>query len=119
MILGYTTKVVIVKPAKITDRYNSERLEYDPEKGATLVDFEPLVSVQPTSQTEDSDHRLMVTTGWRLITPLGTDIPLASVDRVRFAGREVEVAGDVSRWPHPIIPGGVHHVEALLTEVTG
>ncbi|QQM15105.1 head-to-tail stopper [Gordonia phage Banquo] len=119
MNLGYTTKIAIVKPAKVVDRYNSERFEYDPDKGATVVDVVPLVSVQPASQTESADFRTMVTTGWRLIGPPGVDLPLSPVDRVRFAGREVMVDGEVARWPHPVKPGGVHHVEAMLSEVTG
>lgn len=115
-MIGFTTKVQILKPAVVTDRYGNEVLDYE---NGTPVDVERLVSVQPTTQTEDTDARLMVVNGWRLITPAGVDIPLAEVDRVLFNGREVEVAGNVLRWPHPVVPGKVHHVEADLTLVRG
>ncbi|QDH85052.1 head-to-tail stopper [Gordonia phage Dardanus] len=118
-MLGYTTKIAIVKPARVVDRHNSETFEYNPDKGATVVDVEPLVSVQPTSQAEDSTGRVMLTSGWQLVTPPGVDLPLEAVDRVRFAGREADVAGEVARWPHPVIRGAVHHVEAQLTAVSG
>lgn len=116
---GYTTKIAIVKPAIVLDRYENETHEYDPDKGATVVDVEPLVSVQPTSQTETSDNRTLLISGWMLVTPVGVDIPLDAVDRVLFAGKAAEVMGEVARWPHPVVPGGVHHVEAQLQVVTG
>lgn len=115
-MVGFTTRIQILKPAVVTDRYGSEVLDYD---AGETIDVPRLVSVQPSSQTEDTENRIMTVTGWALITPAGVDIPLAAVDRVLFNGREVEVVGDVARWPHPVIPGGVHHVEAQLSAVAG
>ncbi|AXQ65133.1 hypothetical protein SEA_SCHMIDT_11 [Gordonia phage Schmidt] len=120
MPLGYTTRIEIVKPGRKTDPYNpgGAVLDWSPE-AVTVVPVERLVSVQPNAQTETADHRVLLTSGWLLVTPPGMDLPLSAIDRVRFAGREVQVDGDVARWPHPTKPGGVHHVEAQLTAVSG
>lgn len=117
MSYGYTTKIQIVKPAESRDRYSS--VTYDYGDAAEVVDVARAVSVQPASEGVAGANRVQVTTGWTLITPVGMDLDLSPVDRVRWAGNEAKVDGTVGRWPHPTIPGAVHHVEAHLEEVTG
>lgn len=117
MSYGYTTKIQVVKPAEALDRYGN--VTYDYGDDAVVVDVERAVSVQPASEAVAGANRVTVTTGWTLITPVGMDLDLSPVDRVRWAGNEARVDGAVGRWPHPTVPGGVHHVEAHLEEVTG
>ncbi|AXQ51849.1 head closure Hc1 [Gordonia phage Catfish] len=117
-MLSYTTRIVIVKPGRTSDRYSDDILDWTPE-AVTRIEVERGVSLQPTSQAEGNDRRTLLTSGWLLATPAGMDLPLEAVDRIEFGGRTVEVTGEVARFPHPIIRGGVHHVEAQLTAVTG
>jgi hypothetical protein len=61
----------------------------------------------------------MVTTGWRIYTPAGVDIDVVPTDRIEWAGRVLEVIGEVARWPHPIRPASVHHCEIDVQKVSG
>ncbi|QOV99513.1 hypothetical protein [Rhodococcus pyridinivorans] len=116
--MAYTTRIEILRPREVPSRYTpgSVSLDYsDPE----VIPVDMRVSLQPTASKEQADGRMSVVSGWFLSTPVGADIDLRSTDRVRALGRVMQVLGEVLRWPHPIRPGGVHHVEATLEEVTG
>lgn len=116
-MISYTTRVQIVKPAITKDRYENDTYDYG--DAATVIDVVRPLSIQPASTAIEGTNRFMVTEGWTLRTPVGMDLDLSPVDRVRWGGFEAAVNGAVSKWPHPIRPGGVHHVEANLTEATG
>lgn len=115
MIFGDT--ISILRPATTgRDRYNNEVLDWD---GATPIPVERLVSVQPASMTEGAGGRAVaLVSTWRLITPAGMDLDLLPIDRVFHNGRYLEVVGEIERWPHPIVPGAVHHVEAGLQKAS-
>lgn len=61
----------------------------------------------------------MVVTGWRIYSRAGVDLDIEPTDRIEWAGRSLEVLGEVSRWPHPIRPGRVHHVEVDVQRISG
>lgn len=115
---GFTSRITILRPTVVEDEFSSgTTLDWSkPER--VPVDF--LVSLQPLTSTEGPVERPQVITGWQLITPPGRDLPLRSIDRVESAaGQVLAVIGDILRFPHPIRPEGVHHVEAMLERVTG
>lgn len=117
MKAGFTTRVKIKHPTVSKDRYNNDQFDYDVE----AVDVPDLVSLQPTSSVEGTtEGRLGTIQTFRLYTQPGKDIDLSSIDRVVDpAGRDLEVLGEVQRWPHPMIVGGVHHAEVDLRYVKG
>lgn len=114
---GFTTKISILRGREILDEFDSRIDWSDPEE----IEVEPLVSLQPATSSEGPVERPQVVTWWTLVTRPGHDLPLRSTDRVRVAGSgmALSVVGDVQRWPHPIVPGAVHHVEAQLQVVSG
>lgn len=117
MRAGFTTSITILRPKVEEDEFASEALDWtDPEEVA--VDF--MVSVQPMSSSEGPADRPQVISGWQLISPPGRDLPLRSIDRIRIpSGMVFAVIGDILRFPHPMKPNGVHHVEAILERVSG
>ncbi len=109
----YLQTVVVVRPAKTTDRYNNVKYDYGAAAARIPVSG---VNVQPQGgSTEDTDDRQVTVTGWRLFTPRGMDLDLRETDRVEHDGMTLQVAGKVARWPAP--GGGIHHIEADLQEV--
>lgn len=116
MIATHET-VTVVRPATRRDRYDNTVYDWDNATRAVYGN----VAVLPTSQDESGvgEFRQAVTTGWRLYTRPGNDIDITPYDRVEWAGVELEVAGEVARWPHPLRRGGVHHVEVSLRRRTG
>lgn len=114
-MIGFTTPIVIQRPATRTSRKSSiPVLDYD---NATEIAVPFLVSLQPQGSTEGPVERPQVSTSWRLITPPNTDLDLRSNDRVKSGSIVLEVVGDVAKWPHPMRINAVHHVEAYLQEV--
>lgn len=116
----YTTKIDILRPREVSSRYTpgSSELDYsDPE----VIPVEERVALQPQSSRESvgGGDRFSVVSGWLLVTQTGVDIPLRSTDRIRAGSLVLSVIGEVMRWPHPVRPDGVHHVEASLEAVTG
>ena len=108
--------ITIVRPLVTRDRYGSDVLDYT--AGTRILVSG--VCVQPRSSTETTtDARDMVTTGWRIYTPAGMDLDVTPTDRIEWAGRTCEVLGDIARWPHPVRPGHVHHVEVDVQKVSG
>lgn len=116
--MAYTSKIEILRPREVQDRYSSDATSLD-YSDPVVIDVERRVELQPMSSREQGDHRHSVVSGWVLVTPTGMDLDLRSTDRIRHGGRVLAVAGDVARWPHPIRPDLVHHVEATLEEVRG
>lgn len=117
--MAYQQRIAILRPAEVPDRYSTEvRLDYD---NPTRIPVDRPVSLQPVASREQTEAggRFSVVTGWALQTPPGMDLDLRDTDRVEYAGRVLSVLGDVLRWPHPIRPGAVHHIEATLEEVRG
>lgn len=108
--------IVIVRPLVTRDRYGSDVLDYQHGTRTTAAE----VAVQPRSSTENTtDSRDMVTTGWRIYSRAGVDLDIEPTDRVEWAGRTLEVVGEVARWPHPVHPSRVHHVEVDVQKVSG
>ncbi|WP_182359477.1 hypothetical protein [Tomitella gaofuii] len=114
-MIGYTTRVQVVRPLEERDRYENVRYNYE---AGEVRDVPALVSLQPVGQDSDDENRVMVTGTWVLRTRPGTDIDLVETDRVRSFHGDMKVEG-IGRWPHPIRPGGVHHAEVKLQVVTG
>lgn len=113
----YTSSITIVRPAWITDRYNSQRLDWEQATRTPVTG----VSVQPTATTESAtEPRTQTVTGWRVYTRAGVDLDVRATDRVELAtGVVCEVVGEVARWPHPIRSGAAHHIEFDLQRVRG
>lgn len=108
--------VTVVRPTVTRDRWDNDVADW---AAATRTVVHGVV-VMPTSQIEDATgNRVAVTSGWRLFTAPGRDMDLRATDRVEWQGMSLEVLGEVARYPHPIRPGHVHHVEAQLQQVTG
>lgn len=117
MAAGYTSTITILRPGVVESDHASEPVldHSDPER----IEVPFLVSMQPMTSTEGPSTRPQVVSGWWLCTPAGRDLDLRPTDRVEFGSIELEVIGEVGRWPHPIRPGAVHHVEAMLERVVG
>lgn len=79
------------------------------------------VSVQPNKTSESTtDARDQNVVGWRIRSRAGVDLDIKGSDRVKLEnGAVCEVIGEIGRWPHPIKPGAVHHVEFDVQRVTG
>ncbi|WP_037184853.1 hypothetical protein [Rhodococcoides fascians] len=116
--MAYSARIDILRPREVKDRYSSEAVSLD-YSDPIVIPVERRVSLQPAASREQGDNRNGIITGWVLTTPTGMDLDLRSTDRVRHGERVLEVIGDVARWPHPIRPDLVHHVEAALEEVRG
>lgn len=112
----WTSSLTVLRAPVVLDRYKSERFDW-PNAVRTLVDG---VNVQPTITTESStEPRYQTISGWRVTSRAG-DVDIRATDRVELAdGTVCEVVGEVARWPHPIRPGLVHHVEFDLQRVRG
>jgi hypothetical protein len=113
----WTSSITVLRAPVVVDRYNSERFDWtDPAR--TPVEG---VNVQPTVTTESTtEPRLQTISGWRVTSRAGVDIDIRATDRVELAdGTVCEVIGEVARWPHPIRPGAVHHIEVDLQRVRG
>ncbi|MEW2578346.1 hypothetical protein [Streptomyces syringium] len=77
------------------------------------------VSVQPNLQTEATDPtRTVAVTGWRVLSEPGTDADIRAEDRIEWNGMTLEVQGEVARWAE-FQHGGTHHIEFVMTRVTG
>ncbi len=107
--------ITIVRPSWMRDRYGDDVADWAHAQHTTVTG----VSMQPAAQAEDvtSAARVMVTTGYKLHTR--GDVDLRSEDRVLYDDVELEVVGEVARWPHPIHPRRIHHVEAFLERRSG
>lgn len=115
---GYTCRVAIKRPTDtVQGRYNQAKVDWS---AIEPVDVPDLVSVQPLSDTESgaAEMRSTKTTKWRLLTQPGLPIDLQSNDRVIWLGNEYGV-DEVLQWPDPYIENAIHHVEAILTKVSG
>lgn len=112
----YLDDVTVVRAPTVRDRWDNDV----PDWAAATRTVVSGVAVQPTSQVEDATgRRVALSTGWRLFTRPGVDVDLRAADRVEWKGLSLEVIGEVARWPHPLRPGGVHHVEAELRRLEG
>lgn len=113
----FTGSLVIVRAAMVVDRYGSSV----PDWGDTTRTPVDRVAIQPTTTSETTtEPRTQVVSGWRVYTRAGVDLDLRPTDRVELAnGTVCEVVGEVSRWPHPVRPNAVHHVEVDLHRVSG
>lgn len=113
----FNDEIVVVKPHVVRDRYGSDSLDYGEAAARATV---PNVAVQPRSTTENTaDARDQVVAGWRIYSRAGTDLDVDPVDHIEWAGRKLEVVGEVARWPHPTRPGAVHHAEVDVQRITG
>lgn len=113
----YTSSITVLRAPLDVDRYGSQQRDWDNAARSQVTG----VSVQPTASTENvSDPRDQVITAWRVYSRAGVDIDIRHTDRVELdTGTVCEVVGEIARWPHPIRPGAVHHVEIDLQRVRG
>lgn len=118
MRVGFTSTIAIKKPTVTSEgRYGNDSYDY----GVEPIPVPDLVALQPVSSSESGapDNRHTTTQTFRLITQPGVDLDLAPIDRVVWAGRELDVVSEVLRWPHPMLADAVHHLEATLQLVKG
>lgn len=108
----YSATVVLVRAAKVTDKYGNVTTDWAHATRTTYAG----VSVQPDASTEETGDRSAVITGWRLITPKGRDFPALPADHVEYDGMTLQVDGEVGRYR---MGGRIHHVEARLKRVMG
>jgi hypothetical protein len=112
------TETIVVLRAPTTGRDSQGNVVRDWSAAARTTYRQ--VSVQPRTSTESrGEPRSRTVTGWRIQSRAGVDIDVVSTDRVEWADKVLEVLGDVDRWPHPIRPGSVHHVEFDVQRVRG
>lgn len=112
----FADTVTVVRAKVVRDRWDNDTLDWAAATRTTVTG----VLVMPTSQIEDAaGNRVALSSGWRLYSQPGTDVDLFATDRVEWRAMSLEVIGEVARWPHPLRPGAVHHVEAELRKVTG
>lgn len=77
------------------------------------------VSVQPTSQAEESDaSRTAVVTGWQVISAPGVDADIRYDDRIEWAGMTLEIVGEVARFLG-FLDGSTHHIQFVMRRATG
>lgn len=116
-MIDHLDSITVVRPATSTDAYGST--VYDWANATRTVVHG--VAVLPMSQHESGTgvFRDVVTTGWRVYSKPGLDIDLTAYDRVEWRGLDLEVVGEVARWPHPLRRGAIHHIEASLQRRTG
>lgn len=102
-------RVSVLRGAVVTGSYGGADIDWS----APAVTVYPAV-VQPVSSTEEVAAQQRTVTRWRLFLPPSAD--LRATDRVSWDGAQYEVDGDVQAWKRGGVP---HHVEALLTRVSG
>ena len=111
----YPETVVRLRAPLVADPYGGQVRDWSAAVETTV----PGVQVQPSESEEPSEAgRASVVTTFRLLTPIGTDLDLLRTDRVRWAGDDWLVDGEVARHKRPST-GTVHHVEAMLRRVAG
>lgn len=115
----FNQQIEVQRPRRVASVYSTEDdvLTWEfPER--VHVPFK--VSVQPSDTTEGDEHRPQTVSTWRLYTPPGRDLDLRAEDRVVLGGTlPLQVVGEPQKWPDPLRPGHVHHVEARLEVVRG
>lgn len=114
-IARYRQRVTVLRAPLVAGAYGRQTRDWPAARGHELVG-----TMQPLSSSEDSDDQAQTLTRWRLsLTRWRLYVPgrsdLLATDRVRWAGVEgdLEVDGDVERWPR--------HTRAALrpTELAG
>lgn len=117
----YLDVIEIIKPVEVRVGHGSAtQLSHDPEDGARIVTVTKPVELQPRTRIElDDQTRVATQSGYVLFTSPGQDIDLDPVDRVRTRYGDLDVVGEVQRWPDTRYESGVHHVECELESRTG
>lgn len=114
--MKYHDTITVVRAPVIRDRWDNDTADWAAATRTVVVD----VLVLPSSQIEDAaGNRIAVATGWRLYSAPGVDVDLRASDRVEWQGLSLEVIGEVGRWPHPLRPATIHHIEAELRRMEG
>lgn len=119
MALFFHQSVTRLRAPLVSDGYGETRnWAAATETALEQVEVQPITQAELISAGRDASIRR-----WRFFTRRGVDVDLVYTDRIRWtdlAGDvlDLEVEGDVARWP---MPGGrgVHHVEAVLKKVDG
>lgn len=120
----YQQSMSILRPVKVSDRYNpdGERLSYDLADGAYRTPVATGVDVQPRTEVETDDNgtRVATRTVWWLCTPDGVDLDVEPTDRISVdGGPDLDIVGEVHRWPSDDYPSGVDHVALALEYKNG
>lgn len=103
-------QVTILRAPQIAGPYNGSTADW---VNATESAPQP-AAVQPLSSSEDVVLQARTETRWRLFLLPTTDV--LTTDRVRWAGNDHEVDGEVERHR---IAGRDHHQELVLLRVVG
>lgn len=120
----YQQSISILRPVRVSDRYNpeGEQLSYDLADGAARIPISFGVDVQPRTEVEADENgtRVATRTVWWLCTPDGVDLDVAPTDRVSVdGGPDLDIVGEVHRWPSDDYPSGVDHVSLALEYKNG
>lgn len=117
MSLIFNQSIAVLRPTIVKDPYSPQgRKTWDNPK---VIPYDHLVSVQPSSTTENDGRTGTVTSTFILFTQPGHDIDLQPGDRVRVGGMlDLDVVGEPMTWPDPFTQQ-VHHVEARLEAIRG
>lgn len=107
-MLPFTTDDVTIVHAELVEGYANNYIR--DWAYATRTTVRGLV--QQTSTTETVRGNDQVTAIFLILLPPGT--PVASSDRIEWAGRTLEVDGPPSSWPGPAA-----HIELTAVEVRG
>ncbi|WP_411815494.1 hypothetical protein [Gordonia sp. SND2] len=117
----YTTPIKILRPVEIAAPHGrATTLTYEVSEGAQLIDVDNPVELQPAARVElDDDMRIATQSGYEMQTQPGVNIDLRPYDRVRTSIGDLDVVGEVKRWPGTEFESGVDHVEVILELRTG
>lgn len=117
----YLDQIEVIKPAEIRAPHGSATtLSHDVADGARIVTVTKPVELQPRTRIElDDETRVATRSGFVLFSSPGEDIDIDPVDRIRTVYGDLDVVGEVKRWPDTRYPSGVHHVECELESRKG
>lgn len=112
----WRTDLQVVVPGRIKDPYNPSRWEDDWDN-VTLTPI-PACTLQPqtTREIRDGASRVIIQTGWRLITRSPEQFAPASNHRIRVPGikHDLLIVGDPEQWD-----GVQPHTELALEDING
>ncbi|GAC71026.1 hypothetical protein [Gordonia soli] len=119
----YEQSATILRPAKKVTRYNpaGEELTYDLAEGAQRIPIAFGVDVQPRTEVEldENGTRIATKTVLWLCTPDGCDLDVRPTDRIGYGGVDLDISGEVHRWPSDEYESGVDHVSVALEHRNG
>ena len=111
----YPETIVRLRATTTTDRYGSAERSWASATETTItgVQVQPFDSIEP-----DEVGRTRVVTRHRVLSRVGVALDLLPTDRIRWAGVDWQIVGEVAQHKRPST-GAAHHTEAVIRRVTG